>query len=70
MVTVECKLRTLEKAEILVKLLEKEEEDETEYPLKYYIDAAQDYATFEEALKFLHQPCPICTLEYPMNEVM
>ena len=70
MVTVECRLLKLEKAEILVKLLEKEEEDGTEYPLKYYIDAAKDYATFEDAVRFLNQPCPICMLEYPMNEVI
>ena len=43
--------------------------DKREYPLTYYIDAAKNYNTFEEAQKFLNQPCHICGDDYPMNEV-
>ena len=50
--------------------METAKEEGTEYPLRYYIDAVKNCATFEDALRYLHQPCPICILEYPMNEVI
>lgn len=68
----EFRLGTLEKAEILVKLLQKEIENDDEdkkYPLLFYVDATKSYSTFEEASKYLNQPCLICEDEYPMDEV-
>lgn len=50
--------------------MEAAKEEGTEYPLRYYSDAVKNCATFEDALRYLHQPCPICFDEYPMNEVI
>ena len=65
MLTAECKFRNTEKAKLLIRLLE----DNGEYPMRYYIDAASNYNTFEDAQRFLNQPCPICDLDYPMDDV-
>ena len=53
------------KALILVRLLE----NNSDYPMKYYIDAAKHYDNFEDALKFMNQPCPICTDIFIMDDV-
>ena len=65
MIMAECRFRTTEKAKMLIDLLK----DKNEYPLTYYVDAAKSYNTFEEAQKYLNQPCPICDDHYPMDEV-
>ena len=61
----ENKFREKEKAVTLIKLLE----DNSDYPMKYYIDATKHYENFEDALKFLNQPCPICTDTFIMDDV-
>ena len=40
-----------------------------DYPLSYYVDAARDYSSLEEAQKYFIQPCPICFKTYPIQEV-
>ena len=65
MLTAECKFHTTAKAKLLIQLLE----DNNEYPMRYYIDATSNYKTFEDAQRFLNQPCPICMLNYPMDDV-
>ena len=61
----ECRLPTVEKAELLIKLLEHKDD----YPMTYYIDAASNYTNFDDACKFLNQPCPICIDDYAMDDV-
>lgn len=70
MVMVEFRLE-LEKAKILIKLLEDTYDDDEylQYPLLYYIDATKSYSTFDDAFKYLHQPCLMCADDYPMDEV-
>ena len=65
MIMAECKFKTLNKAKILLQLMK----DNNDYPLKYYIDASNNYNTYEEAQKYLNQSCPICVMDYPMDEV-
>lgn len=66
----EFKLETMDKAVMVLQLMNKVEVDPTaDYPLSYYIDAAKDYATLEDAEKGLIKECPICYLDWPVHEV-
>ena len=57
----EFKLETTAKATMVLDLMNKVEDDGSDYPLSYYIDAAKDYPTLEEAEHGLIKECPICT---------
>ena len=64
------KLETTDKAEMVLELMKKVEVDDySDYPLSYYIDAAKDYPTLEEAEKGLIKECPFCILDWPVHEV-
>ena len=65
MLMAENRFRSCQKAELLVQLLK----DRNDYPMRYYIDAAKNYDTFEDAQSFLNQPCPICGDTYLMDDV-
>ena len=66
----EFKLPTLTKAGMAVDLMNRVEVDDTiDYPLSYYVDAAKDFSSLEEAERGLIKECPICTLEFPVHEV-
>ena len=67
----EFKLETTDKAVMVLELMKKVEvDDDSDYPLSYYIDAAKDYRTLEEAEKGLIKECPICEVELPVHEVV
>ena len=65
----EFKLENTEKASMVIELMEKIEDEGLEYPLSYYIDAARDFSTMEDAERGLIKECPICTMSYPVHEV-
>ena len=66
----EYKLESTEKAAIVLGLMNTVEVDDTlDYPLSYYIDAAKDNSTLEDAERVLIKECPICVLSYPIHEV-
>lgn len=66
----EYKLETKEKAEMVLELMGKVEvEGVGDYPLSYYVDAAKDYTSLEEAERCLIKPCPVCMENYPVHEV-
>lgn len=64
----EFKLENKEKASMVIELMDLMEDDELDYPLSYYIDAAKDFSTMEDAERGLIKECPICTLSYPVHE--
>jgi E3 ubiquitin-protein ligase RNF31 len=70
----EFKLPTVAKATMALELMNKVEvegeDEEADYPLSYYTDAAKDYATLEDAERGLIKECPICTLERPVHEMI
>lgn len=61
----ENKFKDSSKAKMLIDLLE----EKSDYPMKYYIDAAKHYDTFEDATNFLNQPCQICGDTFLMDDV-
>ena len=65
------KLESMEKAEVVLELMEELDEGEggEGYPLYYYVNAARDHSSLEEAQKYFIQPCPICFGCYPVHEV-
>ena len=52
-------------------LLQQVEEgnEDADYPLNYYLDAAKDFDDLKSASTFLNQECPICIDIYPIHEV-
>ena len=67
----EYKLPNMTKAEMVLELMYKMEDDEDkDYPLSYYIDAARDYSSMEDAERGLIKECPICTETRPVHEVI
>ena len=68
----EYKLDNTEKANMVLDLMAEFEED-SEYPLSYYIDAAEMFSSLEEAKKDLidkKKECPICAESYLKHEVL
>ena len=65
----EFRFQEQQKAKMVLELIELVEVDDQSYPLNYYIDAAKDFKTVDDALVFLSQECPICFLSYPIHEV-
>ena len=65
----EYKLENTERAEMVMALMEEMEEEGQDYPLFYYINAANDYKTLEEAKEKFIKTCPICFETYPIQEV-
>jgi hypothetical protein len=66
----EYKLPTMTKAAMVLDLMYKMEDDEDkDYPLSYYIDAARDYSSMEDAERGLIKQCPICYETRPVHEV-
>ena len=67
----EYKLEDQGRAELVIQLMNDAEKDsEAEHPLHYYIGAAKDYRTLEEAKAFLLRSCPICALDnIPIHDV-
>ncbi len=63
----EYRFETAEKAKMVPDLMK--EVGGEDYPLHYFIDAAKSYDNMEDAVKFLQQPCPICTMDYPIQDV-
>ena len=51
----------------LIKLVEAGGDQDN--PLHYYVDAAKDFNTVDDALAFLQKECPICFGLYPIHEV-
>ena len=72
MLMAECNFELQERAQLVLDLMEEIEDDE-DYPLHYYVDAAHDFTDLEEAKKFLFKECPIqglCAGEIiPIHEV-
>ena len=67
----EFKLETMEKAQMVIALMNEIEVDASvDYPLSYYVDAARDYSSLEDAERCLIKECPFCFLSYPVHEVM
>lgn len=69
----EFKLETTAKAMMVLDLMNQVEGDaESEnYPLSYYVEAAKDFATLEEAKHGLIKECPFCGDEKkPVHEVI
>ena len=67
----EYKLPNMTKAEMVLELMYKMEDDEDkDYPLSYYIDAARDYSSMEDAERGLIKQCPICYETRPVHEVI
>ena len=66
MLIAENKFKERSKAVLLIKLLK----DKSDYPMRYYIDAAKNYDDFDQALSFLNQPCQICGDTYLMDDVI
>ena len=67
----EFKLETMEKAQMVIALMNEIEIDASlDYPLSYYVDAAKDYSSLEVAERCLIKDCPICYVSYPVHEVM
>ena len=70
MLMAEYNLENIQKAEMVMELMkEMEGEGDQEYVLSYYIEAAKDYETLEEAKEKFIKPCPICFMTYPIHEV-
>ena len=67
----EYKFESTERAKMVLELMREVETDEyaQEYPLSYYVEAAKDYKTLEDAKRYLIKPCPICMEVYPVHEV-
>ena len=65
----EFKLENKAKASMVIDLMDLMEDDTLDYPLSYYIDAAKDFSTMEDAERGLIKECPICTMSYPVHEV-
>lgn len=65
----EFKLENKEKASMVIELMDLIEDGDLDYPLSYYIDAAKDFSTMEDAERGLIKECPICTMSYPVHEV-
>ena len=65
MLMAENRFKDGSKAIMLIDLLH----GNSDYPMKYYIDAVRHYDTFEEASRFLNQPCQICTDTFVMDDV-
>ena len=62
------------KAEMVLDLIEKVEvncdpNDFQDNPLHYYVDAANDFSTVDDALKFLRKECPLCFRPFAIHEV-
>ena len=53
----ECKFEDTERANIVVQLMNDLDKD---YELQFYVNAARDHKTYEEAKKFIIVDCPIC----------
>ena len=68
----EYKFENTERAQMVVELMKEVEADEhaQEYPLSYYVEAAKDYKTLDDAKRYLIKPCPICDVDYPVHEVI
>ena len=65
----EYKLPTMTKASMVLELMNKMEGEDKDYPLSYYVDAAKDYSTLEDAERCLIKTCPICYDDFPVHEV-
>ncbi len=67
----EYKIKEEFRAKMVLSLLAKTKEDnpDSNYPLNYFIDAAKDFNTLDEASNFLIKECPVCTFNYPIHEV-
>ena len=59
MLMAECDFVDQSRAQIVLDLMEQVEDDENNYPLNYYVDAAHDYENLEDASDFLFKECPI-----------
>ena len=66
----EYRLETTAKAAMVLDLMNKVEGGDADYPLSYYVDAAKDYSTLEEAERGLIKECPLCGDDnMPVHEV-
>ena len=66
----EYKLPTMNKAAMVLELMgQMEDEEEKDYPLSYYIDAAKVYSTLEDAKRCLIKECPICFGKFAVDDV-
>ena len=59
MLMAECEFDDLNRAQIVLDLIEEVENEDNIYPLHYYVNAAHDFADFQSASEFLCKECPI-----------
>ena len=69
MLMAEYKLENTKRAEIVMALMEEMEKEGHDFPFSYYVNAAKDYKTLEEAKEKFIKTCPICGDSYPIHEV-
>lgn len=55
----ECEFDEQSRAQMVLDLMEEVENDDNNYPLHYYVDAAHDFADLQSASEFLFKECPI-----------
>ena len=66
----ECGFDDEETANIVLQLLEEVEGNEdADYSLQYYVDAAKDHKELDKARNFLIQECDMCLEEKIVHEV-
>ena len=66
----ECKFEDTERANIVVQLMKHWEPDGVkDYELQFYIDAAKEHKTLEEAKKSLFVECTICLDQHMIHNV-
>ena len=59
MLMAECEFDDQNRAQMVLELMEEVENDENNYPLHYYVDAAHDFDNLQSASEFLFKECPI-----------
>ena len=69
----ECEFDEQSRAQMVLDLMEEVENDENNYPLHYYVDAAHDFTDLQKASEFLLKECPIGGMcagdKIPIHEV-
>ena len=55
----ECEFDDQNRAQLVLDLMEEVENDDNNYPLHYYVDAAHDFEDLQSASEFLFKECPI-----------
>lgn len=74
MLMAECNFDVSNRAQMVLDLMEQVENEESNYPLNYYVDAAHDFEDLQSASEFLFKECPIqgyCAGDkIPIHEVL